>query len=76
MAQILKNDWHDAISGEFEKPYYKELRDFLIQEYRTKKIFPPKDDIFNALHYTPLSEVKVLLLGQVLCTSTLRFLHL
>lgn len=64
MTQILKNDWHDAISGEFEKPYYKELREFLINEYRTKQIFPPKNDIFNALHFTPLSEVKVLLLGQ------------
>ncbi len=64
MADILKNDWNDALSGEFEKPYYKELRQFLIQEYRTNQIFPPMNDIFNALHYTPLSNMKVLLLGQ------------
>jgi uracil-DNA glycosylase len=64
MAEILKNDWKDALSGEFEKPYYKELRQFLIQEYRTKQVFPPMDDIFNALHYTNLSDVKILLLGQ------------
>ena len=64
MAQILKNDWHDVLSGEFEKPYYRELRRFLIQEYRTGQVFPPMNDIFNALHYTPLAKVKVLLLGQ------------
>lgn len=64
MAIILKNDWQEVLSGEFSKPYYKELRQFLIQEYRTQQIFPPMQDIFNALHYTPLNEVKVLLLGQ------------
>lgn len=64
MAEILKNHWMDALSGEFEKPYYKELRQFLIQEYRTKQIFPPMNDIFNALHYTALTDVKILLLGQ------------
>ena len=60
----ITNDWLNEIGGEFEKPYYLELRKFLISEYRTKKIFPPMDDIFNAFHFTPLSEVKVLLLGQ------------
>lgn len=64
MCAILKNDWQNVLAEEFEKPYYLELRQFLIQEYRTKQIFPPKHDIFNALHYTPLSNVKVLLLGQ------------
>ena len=60
----ITNDWLDAIGGEFEKPYYLELRKFLIGEYRTKRIFPAADDIFNAFHFTPLSKVKVLLLGQ------------
>ncbi len=60
----ITNDWLSAIGPEFEKPYYKELRQFLIQEYRTRRIFPPADDIFNAFHLTPISEVKVLLLGQ------------
>lgn len=64
MAEILKNDWNAALSGEFEKPYYKELRQFLIQEYKTRQVFPPMHDIFNALHYTNLPDVKVLLLGQ------------
>lgn len=64
MCAILKNDWQNVLSQEFEKPYYLALRQFLIQEYRTKQIFPPMHDIFNALHYTPMSNVKVLLLGQ------------
>lgn len=64
MAEILKNDWKEALDPEFQKPYYKELRSFLIQEYQTRQIFPPMHDIFNALHYTPLSRVRVMILGQ------------
>ena len=64
MAEILKNDWKEALEIEFEKPYYKELRQFLVQEYKTQQVFPPMHDIFNALHYTPLSKVKVMILGQ------------
>ncbi len=60
----ITNDWIDAIGGEFEKPYYLDLRKFLISEYRTRKVFPAADDIFSAFHFTPLSKVKVLLLGQ------------
>lgn len=64
MAEILTNDWKDALGDEFEKPYYKELHQFLIEEYRTGQVFPPMGDIFNALHYTPLSCVRVMILGQ------------
>lgn len=61
---MIQNDWLKAIGGEFKKPYYKELYSFVKQEYSTHVIYPPADDIFNAFHFTPLSEVKVLLLGQ------------
>jgi uracil-DNA glycosylase len=64
MAQILRNDWNDVLSIEFEKTYYLELRKYLITEYKTRTIYPDKQDIFNALHYTQLKDVKVLLLGQ------------
>jgi len=60
----ITNDWLDAIGGEFEKPYYLELREFLKNEYRTKRIYPVADDIFNAFHFTPLSKVKAVILGQ------------
>lgn len=63
MSQIT-NDWLDAINGEFRKPYYKELYNFVKDEYSKTVVYPPADDIFNAFHFTPLSKVKVLILGQ------------
>lgn len=61
---MIQNDWLEALNKEFKKPYYKELFYFVKNEYNTKVIYPPADDIFNAFHFTPLSKVKVLLLGQ------------
>ena len=60
----IQNDWLQAVGGEFRKPYYKELYDFVKEEYSTRVIYPPADDIFNAIHLTPLKEVKVVILGQ------------
>ncbi len=61
---MIQNDWLDAIQPEFSKPYYKELFEFVKQEYSNTVVYPPADDIFNAFHFTPLSNVKVLILGQ------------
>lgn len=61
---MITNDWLDAVSDEFKKPYYRELYTFVRDEYAKAVIYPPADDIFNAFHFTPLSKVKVLLLGQ------------
>lgn len=61
---MIENDWLESISEEFKKPYYQELYKFVRDEYNTHVIYPPADDIFNALHLTPLGEVKVLILGQ------------
>ena len=60
----ITNDWLAPLRAEFAKPYYKDLYQKVLQEYRTVKVFPPADDIFNAFHLTPLSEVKVVILGQ------------
>ena len=60
----IDNDWLDEIAPEFKKPYYRKLYYFVKDEYEHRQIFPKPDDIFNAFHLTPLSEVKVLLLGQ------------
>jgi len=60
----ISNDWLPVIGAEFEKEYYLKLRQFLINEYRTRRIYPKADDIFNAFHLTPLNKVKVLILGQ------------
>ena len=64
MAEILKNDWAQYLNEEFEKDYYKNLRKFLAEEYRTKTIYPDMYDIFNALHYTSYKDVKIVILGQ------------
>lgn len=61
---MIDNDWLDCIQDEFRKPYYRELYQFVRKEYNTHVIYPPADDIFNAFHFTPLSQVKVLILGQ------------
>ena len=60
----LSGEWLEALKGEFRKPYYRALFQKVGEEYQTRKIFPPADDIFNAFHFTPLSQVKVVILGQ------------
>lgn len=60
----IDNDWLEGISAEFCKPYYRELFRFVQDEYASQVIYPPADDIFNALHLTPLGKVKVVILGQ------------
>lgn len=61
---MIDNDWLPALKEEFGKPYYKDLYGFVKKEYSTHVVYPPADDIFNAFHFTPLSEVKVVILGQ------------
>ncbi len=60
----IGNVWDQVLEGEFEKEYYQKLRAFLIQEYRTRTIYPGMYDIFNALKYTPYDQVKAVILGQ------------
>ena len=60
----LQGEWLEALKPEFGKQYYKQLFAKVGQEYQTRKVFPAPDDIFNAFHFTPLKDVKVLLLGQ------------
>lgn len=58
------NEWDKFIGSEFQKAYYLELRAKLAEEYATHTVFPAKENIFNALKFTPYDKVKVLLLGQ------------
>ena len=59
-----KHDWKESLMKEYNSQYYKDLTEFLKNEYNTKIIYPPATDIFNALKYTPLHKVKVVILGQ------------
>ncbi len=61
---IFKNDWSLLLEDELKKSYYLELRKFLIEEYKTKHIYPDKYDIYNALHYTAYEKTKIVILGQ------------
>lgn len=60
----ISNDWLEPLSPEFKKPYYARLYKTVKEEYSTHEVFPPADDIFNAFDFTPLSQVKVVILGQ------------
>ena len=60
----ITNDWLEPLSVEFRKPYYAKLYQTIKQEYNTREVFPSPDDIFNAFELTPLSKVKVVILGQ------------
>lgn len=64
-AEVEMNDeWRAALRDEFSKDYFHELREFLHHEYQTKIVFPQGKDIFKALDATPLSDVRVVILGQ------------
>ncbi|MBD5465670.1 MAG: uracil-DNA glycosylase [Lachnospiraceae bacterium] len=60
----INNDWLEPLTPEFHKDYYKKLFTKIKEEYSTHVIFPPADDIFNAFHFTPLHEVKAVIIGQ------------
>ena len=64
LANRLPADWRAALAGELDKPYFKELEKFVADERAHFHVEPPADDVFAALARTPLSKVKVVLLGQ------------
>ena len=60
----ISNDWLEPLSPEFKKDYYRVLYNKVVEEYKEKTIFPPSEEIFSAFDLTPLSEVKVVIIGQ------------
>lgn len=64
MEVRLEKSWKNLLQEEFEKPYFKDLSEFVRFEYKTKTIFPPAKLIFNALDSLPVDQVKVVILGQ------------
>lgn len=60
----IGNDWDEILADEWAKPYYRQLRQFLKDEYSTRKIYPHMNDIFNALKYTSFENTKVVIIGQ------------
>jgi len=61
----IHESWKKVLWQEFEKPYFQEIKSFLIAEKKAEKtIYPPGPDIFNAFNYTPFEDLKVVILGQ------------
>lgn len=61
---VIDESWKNLLAGEFSAPYFMALKEFLIEEKRKYKVFPPGAEIFNAFNHTPFHRVKVVILGQ------------
>ena len=65
MGEVMINKkWDIVLKGEFKKDYFRKLGIFVKNEYKTKTVFPPYNNIFDALRFTDYDEVKVVILGQ------------
>ena len=62
--QQIGNQWDQVLADEFEKEYFRKLESFLEEEYACQTIYPPREDIFNALRYADYDAVRVVILGQ------------
>lgn len=60
----IEPSWKKHLAQGFEKPYFKELTDFVRDAYKSKTIYPPPKDVFRAFDLTPFEKVKVVILGQ------------
>ncbi len=64
MISTIGNDWDAILRDEFEKEYYKNLMQFLDEEYEKETVYPAKENVFNALRYSDYEKTKVVILGQ------------
>ncbi|MGI5913914.1 MAG: uracil-DNA glycosylase [Bacteroidales bacterium] len=60
----IEQSWNSKLTYEFNKPYFKELTDFVREEYSKKTIYPPGGLIFNAFNICPFDNVKAVIIGQ------------
>ncbi len=60
----IEASWKSVLFAEFNKPYFLELKSFLMEEKKKFRIFPPGSLIFNAFNHTPFDKVKVVIIGQ------------
>ncbi len=64
MNVSIEKSWEKLLKYEFKKEYFIKLVDFVKEEYKTHKIYPPGKDIFKAFDYCSVDKVKVIILGQ------------
>lgn len=60
----MNNDWGEILRDEFNQPYFRALMDFVHEEYQREEVYPPEEDMFNALRYTSYADTKVVIVGQ------------
>ncbi len=60
----IEPTWHERLASQWEMPYFKQLTDFVREQYRTHTVFPPGSKIFAAFDACPFDKVKVVILGQ------------
>jgi len=60
----FNNDWDEVLAGEFQKPYYLQLREFLKREYQSFTVYPDMNKIYSAFYTVSYGGVKVVVLGQ------------
>jgi len=60
----IEQSWKKALAEEFEKPYFKELAEFVRKEYKAGAVYPPPKLLFNAFNLCPFDKVRVVILGQ------------
>ena len=63
-ARYLPESWHAVLGAETARPYFEDLRRFLVAERRAHTVYPPRGETFSALALTPFEDVRVLILGQ------------
>jgi uracil-DNA glycosylase len=61
---MATTDWNPILRGEFDKPYWRDLQQFVAAERQRHTVYPPHADVFAALHLTPYADTRVLILGQ------------
>ena len=61
---MIRNSWDQYLKEEYQKEYFKKLLEFVKEEYKTKRIYPKQNEVFNAFRYTDFNNVKVVILGQ------------
>jgi uracil-DNA glycosylase len=60
----IPESWLPALGDEQNKPYYQQLYQFIGEERRKYSVYPPGQDVFNALRYTPYEQVRIVIIGQ------------
>ena len=61
---MIGNEWDELLKDEYNKEYFKNLQKFIVEEYKTKEVYPKMSEIFNAFVKTSYDDVKVVILGQ------------